>query len=74
MNRLHRYIIISMEAIYMEGDDLPQINLALLYGEISRQPVYYRKLPGNITDVKLVKNLLKDINFLPLRKLSFVMY
>lgn len=63
-----------MEAIYMEGDDLPQINLALLYGEISRQPVYYRKLPGNITDVKLVKNLLKDINFLPLRKLSFVMY
>ena len=58
----------------MEGDDLPQINLALLYGEISRQPVYYRNLTGNITDVKLVKNLLQDINFLPLRKLSFVMY
>ncbi len=30
-------------------------------------------MPGNISDVKLVKNLLKDIDFLPLRKLSFVM-
>ena len=27
-----------------------QINLALLYGEKSGLPVYYRKLPGNITD------------------------
>ena len=33
-----------------EGDSLPQINLTLLYGEESMLPVYYRKLPGNITD------------------------
>lgn len=56
-----------------EGDDLPQINLALLYGEKSLMPVYYRKLAGNIPDVKTVKNLLKDIDFLELEKLSLVM-
>lgn len=56
-----------------EGDSLPQINLALLYGEESMLPVYYRKLPGNITDVKTIENLLKDIDFLQLEKLQFVM-
>lgn len=56
-----------------EGDVLPQLNLALLYGEESMMPVYYRKLPGNISDVKTIENLLKDIDFLKLDKLKFVM-
>ncbi len=56
-----------------EGDHLPQINLALLYGEDSRLPVYYRKLPGNITDVTTVENLIKDVDFLDLVKLCLVM-
>ena len=56
-----------------EGDHLPQINLALLYGEESMLPVYYRKLAGNITDVKTIENLMKDIDFLKLEKLKLVM-
>ena len=56
-----------------EGDSLPQINLALLYGEKSMLPVYYRKLPGNISDVKTINNLIRDIDFLQLSKLKFVM-
>jgi hypothetical protein len=56
-----------------ENDSLPQINLALLFGENSRLPVYYRKLPGNITDVKTISNLLADINFLNLEKVQLVM-
>lgn len=56
-----------------EGDTLPQINLALLYGEESMLPVYYRKLAGNITDVKTIKNLIKDVDFLKLEKLKLVM-
>lgn len=56
-----------------EDDDLPQINLAMLYGEGSRLPVYYRKLPGNIPDVKIIENLLKDIGFLSLEKLDLVL-
>ena len=56
-----------------EGDALPQLNLALLYGRQSMMPVYYRKLPGNISDVKTIENLLKDIDFLELKKLRFIM-
>jgi transposase len=43
-----------------EHDRLPQINLALLFGEQSGLPFYYRKLPGNITDVKTVKQLMGE--------------
>ena len=56
-----------------EGDVLPQLNLALLYGEESMLPIYYRKLPGNISDVRTIENLLKDIKFLDLDKLKLVM-
>lgn len=56
-----------------EGDRLPQINLALLLGEQSGLPAYYRKLPGNVSDVKTVANLLRDITFLKLDKVKLVM-
>lgn len=56
-----------------EDDDLPQINLAMLFGKRSMLPVYYRKLPGNIPDVNIIENLLKDIDFLDLEKLKLVM-
>ena len=36
-------------------------------------PVYYRKLAGNIVDVRTITNLIKDIDFLELEKLKFVM-
>jgi transposase len=56
-----------------DHDPLPQINLALLFGEESRLPVYYRKLAGNISDVKTVQNLLADIDFLQIDKVKLVM-
>lgn len=56
-----------------EGASLPQINLALLYGEKSMLPVYCRKLAGNITDVKTIENLVRDVGFLKLEKLKLVM-
>ena len=56
-----------------EHDPLPQINLALIFGETSRLPVYYRKLPGNISDVKTIVNMLADIDFLKLDKVKLVM-
>lgn len=56
-----------------EHEPLPQINLALLFGEKSRLPVYYRKLAGNITDVKTMSNLLADIEFIKGEKISLVM-
>jgi transposase len=56
-----------------EDDHLPQINLALLFGEKSNLPFYYRKLPGNISDVTTVKNLLADMSFLEHKKIKLVM-
>jgi len=56
-----------------DHDRLAQINLALLYGHDSRLPVYYRKLPGNISDVSTITNMLKDIEVLQLEKVKLVM-
>lgn len=56
-----------------EHDPLPQMNLALLFGEQSNLPFYYRKLPGNISDVQTVKNLLADMDFFDYKKIKLVM-
>ncbi|UAK16754.1 IS1634 family transposase [Sporolactobacillus terrae] len=56
-----------------EDDRLPQINLALIFGETSGLPFYYRKLAGNIPDVKTVLNLLGDFKTLGFEKVKLVM-
>lgn len=56
-----------------ERDHLAQLNLALVFGQQSSLPFYYRKLPGNVTDVKTVRNMLADIAFLNLKKVHLVM-
>jgi transposase len=56
-----------------EDDGLPQLNLALVFGEQSKLPFYYRKLAGNIPDVMTVKALLADLKNLGLEKVKLVM-
>ncbi|GAB6276005.1 MAG: hypothetical protein SAMD01599839_05450 [Rectinema sp.] len=56
-----------------DHDPLPQINLAMLYGDVSRLPVYYRTLPGNIADVTTIRTLLTDIDLLKLDKVKLVL-
>lgn len=56
-----------------DHDELPQVNMALVFGEESSLPVYYRVLPGNITDVVTLRKLLKDVRFLEIDKLKLVM-
>jgi transposase len=56
-----------------EGDNLPQINLALVFGEESGLPFYYRKLAGNIPDVKTVRTLLADMADIGFDKVKLVM-
>jgi transposase len=56
-----------------ENDRLPQIDLALIFGETSGLPFYYRKLAGNIPDVKTVLNLLGDFKALGFEKVKLVM-
>jgi transposase len=54
-------------------DHLPQINLMLLFGQESRLPFYYRKLAGNIPDVKSLRKLLLDMNNLGYKKIKVVL-
>lgn len=56
-----------------EHDRLSQINLALLFGEESGLPFYYRKLPGNITDVKTVRQLMTEFNVMGYRKVNVIL-
>ncbi len=56
-----------------DHDLLPEINLAMIFGESSRLPVCFRKLPGNIADVTTVFNMINDIDFLKTGKVKLVM-
>ena len=56
-----------------DADGLAQINLALMFGQKSGLPVYYRKLPGNITDVTTVEKLLAGMGHLARKKVCLIM-
>ena len=56
-----------------DHEPLPQLNLLLLYGEASNLPFYYRKLAGNIPDVKTVRTLIADVEPLGVKKVKLLM-
>ena len=56
-----------------DQEDLPQINLAMLFGQQSALPVYYKRLPGSIPDVSTLSNLLKSMHYLDFKKLHLVL-
>ena len=56
-----------------DKERLPQLNLAVLFGQNGRLPVYFERLPGSITDVTTLHNLLKSFKAMELKKLSYVM-
>lgn len=56
-----------------EHDQLPQLKLALVFGQDSNLPFYYRKLAGNIPDTKTLHHLLKELDILGYSKVKLVM-
>ena len=56
-----------------DREKLPQLNLAMLFGQKSRIPVYYHRIPGNITDVQTVHNLLETFKRLEIKKLHYIL-
>jgi len=56
-----------------DHEPLAQINLALLFGQESRLPFYYRKLAGNIPDVRTLTKLLTDMQTLGYSKIKVVL-
>ena len=56
-----------------DNEKLPQINLAVLYGQRSGLPAYYRRLPGNIADVRTLQSTMDALDFLGKTKLHFIL-
>ncbi len=56
-----------------DNEKLPQLNLAMLFGQKGRLPVYFERTPGNITDVTTLHNLLKTFKALEVKTIHYVM-
>jgi transposase len=56
-----------------DGEHLKQINLGMVYGQKSHLPVTYRRIPGSVSDVSTLNNLLKNFDKLDFPKLHLVM-
>ena len=56
-----------------DKESLPQINLAMVYGQQSQLPVTYRELSGSISDVRTLSNLLHQFDKLNYPKLHLVL-
>lgn len=56
-----------------DGEDLPQINLGMLFGETSGLPIYFTIHQGGIKDVQTLKNMLAKAEFINLKNMKFVM-
>jgi transposase len=54
-------------------DKLPQLNLAMLFSQQGRLPMYFERTPGNITDVTTLHNLLETFKALEVKRLHYVM-
>jgi len=56
-----------------DGENLPQINLLMLFGESSLLPIFYDICQGSIRDVKTLKNMIAYTAHLRIQKVHFVM-
>ena len=56
-----------------DKERLPQVNLAMVYGQKSSLPVTYRLLPGSVADVKSLSGLLEECRKLEFPSLHLVM-
>ncbi len=56
-----------------DKEALPQINLAMLFGQSSQLPAYYQRMPGNITDVVAMKTTMQSLDFLGSAVIHFVL-
>jgi len=56
-----------------DGESLEQINLAMLFGCGNGLPTFYRRMPGNITDVSTLKTTLKSLDYLETGSMHLVL-
>ena len=56
-----------------DKEALPQINLAMFYGEKSHLPIYYSSYPGSIPDKSHLKYMMRNAKQMGMRNVKYVM-
>lgn len=56
-----------------DKEPLPQINLAMVFGQKLRLPAYYRRMPGNITDVATLGTTLESLRRIGARSMNLIL-
>ena len=56
-----------------DGEELPQINIGMLFGQTSLLPVFYTVYPGSIRDMRTLENMITYAQNLNSDKVRFVM-
>jgi len=56
-----------------DGESLKQINLAMLFGQKSHVPMYFNRLPGNVSDVSTLHYFLETFGYLDYPRLHLVL-
>lgn len=56
-----------------DKENLPQINLAMLFGQTSQLPIFYNFYEGSIKDVSTLPNMVKFAEELGINKMKYVM-
>jgi len=56
-----------------DEENLPQINLGMLFGQKSALPAFYRRLPGNISDVSTLKTTVEALGHFGQTRLTFIL-
>jgi len=56
-----------------DSDNLPQVNMAMYYGEESRLPLYYNVYPGSITDKTHLATMLQDNDVIGCKKAKYIL-
>ena len=56
-----------------DKEDLPQINLAMLFGQTSQLPIFYNFYPGSIHDVSTLPNMIEFAEELGINNMKYVM-
>ena len=56
-----------------DKESLPQLNLAMLFGQVTELPVYFQRMPGNISDVSTLSRLIKTTSSLQMPECNYVL-
>ncbi len=56
-----------------DHESLEQINLAMLFGQKSGLPAYYRRMPGNVSDVSTLKTTMQSLKFLGAQSMHWIL-